>query len=579
MFKKRRSRRSPRSSGNHPKSGGRKSPIVRVIPLGGFEEVGRNCMLVQVDDDIVVIDLGLQFPEEGMLGIDYLIPDISFLKGREKFIRGVLFTHGHLDHIGAVQHLLPKLHFPTCYGTKLTMGFVKKRLDEAKLTSKSSLQNVEYGKRIKLGKIEVEFFRVTHSIPDSAGVAIHTPLGTIIHTGDFKFDLTPVNEPPADLAHIAGMGEKGVLALISDSTNAQRQGHAMSERDIAKTLDETIASASGRLIVSTFSSRLSRIQQIVDAAKVHNRKVFLAGRSMETNIEIAQNLGYFNAPRGLIRKASPAMNKLPDREVLILTTGTQGEERAGLARMGLGAHRNVEIREGDTVVLSSNPIIGNARAVAAMINNLYLRGAKVLTNDVLDLHTTGHGFQEDLLLMMRLTKPKHVIPEHGETAMRAAHAELARTAGYTENCIHSLNNGEILEFDQHKNARKSKSRIAADDILVDGLGGGSEGKRVLEDRKRLSEGGIVIVVLRVFAKSGRLIGDPDVLTRGFVYGPELAEVTGEAVKAARKAYEEAKASGEKDRKGYKKAVNAALHRTFRRKLDREPVVLPIVVEV
>ncbi|HLD08264.1 MAG TPA: ribonuclease J [Candidatus Peribacterales bacterium] len=571
MFRKYRNEPVPQQGGNS---------IVRIIPLGGFEEVGRNCMVIQVNEDLFLIDLGLQFPEEGMLGIDYLIPDISFLKGKEKYIRGVLFTHGHLDHIGAVQHLLPKLHFPTCYGTKLTMGFVKKRLDEVKLTSQAKLQTVEYGKRIKLGKVEVEWFRVTHSIPDSAGIAIHTPLGTIVHTGDFKFDLTPMNEPPADFAHIAGMGERGVLALISDSTNAQKPGHAMSERDISKTLDKIITGAPGRLIVSTFSSRLTRIQQIVDIAKAQGRKVFLAGRSMETNIEIAQNLGYFNAPRGLIRKVSAGMEKLPDREVMILTTGSQGEERAGLARMGLGIHRDVEIKKGDTVVLSSNPIIGNARAVASMINNLYLRGAKVLTNDVLDLHTTGHGFQEDLLLMMRLTKPKHVIPEHGEPSMRAAHGELAKLAGYDENSIHLLNNGEILEFDHNGNARRSKHRITANDIMVDGLGEGSaEGARVMEDRKRLANAGVVIVVLRTYAKSGRLVSDPDILSRGFVFGSELNEVMTEAGKTARKAYEDAKASGESDRKNLKKAVGASLHRTFRRKLDREPMVVPIFVEV
>ena len=565
---------------NEPVSQQGGNSIVRISPLGGFEEVGRNCMVIQVDEDLFIIDLGLQFPEEGMLGIDYLIPDVSFLKGKEKFIRGVLFTHGHLDHIGAAQHLLPKLHFPTCYGTKLTMGFIKKRLDEAKITSQASLQTVEYGKRIKLGKVEVEWFRVTHSIPDSAGIAIHTPRGTIIHTGDFKFDLTPVNEPPADFAHIAGMGEKGVLALISDSTNAQKPGHAMSERDIAKTLDRLIASAEGRLIVSTFSSRLTRIQQIVDAAKAHGRKVYLAGRSMETNIEIAQNLGYFNAPRGLIRNATPGMEKIPDNEVLILTTGSQGEARAGLARMGLGIHRDVSIKKGDTIILSSNPIIGNARAVAAMINNLYLRGAKVLTNDVLDLHTTGHGFQEDLLLMMRLTKPKHLIPEHGEPAMRAAHAELARIAGFDDNCVHLMSNGEILEFDAQGNARKSKHRVTANDIMIDGLGEGSaEGQRVMEDRKRLAEAGVVMVILRTYAKSGRLVSDPDVISRGFIYGSELTEITGEAMKAARKSYEEVKATGETDRKAIKKAVIGALHRYFRRKLDREPMVMPFIVEV
>jgi ribonuclease J len=555
------------------------SAPVRIIPLGGFEEVGRNCMVIQVGQDLFLVDLGLQFPEEDMLGIDYLIPDISFLKGKEKYIKGILFTHGHLDHIGAVQHLLPDLHFPPCYGTKLTMGFIKKRLDEVQLTSKANLNIVEYGKRMRLGAVDVEFFRVTHSIPDSAGVAIHTPQGIIIHTGDFKFDLTPMNEPPADFARMAKMGEEGVLAIIADSTNATKPGRSMSERTISENLHRTIREAPGRLIISTFSSLLNRIQQAVEAAKATNRKVFVSGRSMETNIEIAQNLGYIRAPRGIIRRVSPAMDKLPDNQVLILTTGSQGEEMASLSRIGLGTHRNIAIKKGDTVVLSSNPIIGNARAVATMINNLHLKGANVLTNDTLDLHTTGHGYQEDLLLMHRLVKARHIIPEHGEPYMRAAHADLARMIGYEENCIHLLNNGEILEFDATGNARKSKHRVAANDVIIDGLGASSEGQRVLEDRTKLSNAGVVIAACRVYKESGRLVGDPDILSRGFIYGSELAEITGEASRLTRKAYEEARAAGEKDRKAYKKAINAALHRFFRRKLDREPMVVPIVVEV
>ena len=553
--------------------------IVRIIPLGGFEEVGRNCMVIQVGQDLFIIDLGLQFPEEDMLGIDYLIPDVSFLKGKEQYIRGILFTHGHLDHIGAVQHLLPQLHFPPCFGTKLTVGFIRKRLDEAHLTSKTQLQTVEYGKRFRLGAVEIEYFRVTHSIPDFAGIAIHTPLGTIIHTGDFKFDLTPVNEPPADFARMAAMGDRGVLAIVADSTNATKPGRSMSERVIGETIRRIVADAPGRIIISTFSSLLNRIQQIIEAAKLSNRKVFIAGRSMEENIEIAQNLGYLHAPRGMLRKVNPAMDKLPNNEVLIITTGSQGEEMASLSRIGLGTHQSVSIKEGDTVVLSSNPIIGNARAVATMVNNLHLKGARVLTNDTLDLHTTGHGYQEDLLLMHRLVRAKHVIPEHGEPYMRSAHADIARSIGYAENCIHLMSNGEILEFDAGGNARKSKHRITANDVIIDGLGGGSEGQRVLADRKQLASNGVVLVAFRTYKDSLRLVSDPDVLSRGFIYGSELGEITGEAVKIARKAYEEARDQGEKERKGFKRAVSAALHRYFRRKLDREPMVVPLLMEV
>lgn len=562
--------------------GTQRSPVVRILPLGGFEEVGRNCMVIQVNQDLFIIDMGLQFPEEDMLGVDYVIPDISFLKGKEKYIKGILFTHGHLDHVGAAQHLLPQLNFPPCFGTKLTMGFLKKRLDETKLASKAKLNNVEYGKKYRLGSIDVEFFRVTHSIPDSAGVAIHTPIGTIIHTGDFKFDFTPVNEPPADFTRIARMGDDGVLAILADSTNATMPGRSMSEKTIGETLNRIIKDAEGRLIISTFSSLLNRIQQIIDAAKACNRKVFVAGRSMITNIEIAQNLGYLNAPRGMIRKVGPAMNKLRDSEILLLATGSQGEERAGLARIGLGVHRDISIKKGDTVVLSSNPIIGNARAVATMINNLHLKGAKVITNDILDVHTTGHGYQEDILLMHRLVKAKHVIPEHGEPYMRSAHAELVRGIGYEENQVHLLNNGEVLEFDAKGDARKSKHRVLANDVIIDGLGSSQEGegKRVLADRKRLASSGVVIASLRTYKESGRLVADPDILSRGFIYGSELTEVTSEAAKIARKTYEEERAmGGAKDRNAYKKAIQAALHRYFRRKLDREPMVVPVIVEV
>jgi len=555
------------------------APIVRIIPLGGFEEVGRNCMVVQVGSDLFIIDLGLQFPEEDMLGIDYLIPDVSFLKGKEQFIRGVLFTHGHLDHIGAVQHLLPQLHFPPCFGTKLTMGFIKKRLDEKHLTAQAKLQVVEYGKRFRLGSVEVEFFRVTHSIPDSAGIIIHTPLGAIVHTGDFKFDLNPGNEPPADFARIAQVGSEGALAIICDSTNATKPGRAMSESTIGDTITRLIAEAPSRLIISTFSSRLNRIQQIIDAAKTRNRKIFVAGRSMEENIELAQNLGYLNAPRGMIRRVSPAMMKLPDNEVLILTTGSQGEEMASLSRIGLGTHRDVSIKKGDTVILSSNPIVGNARAVATMMNNLHLKGAKVLTNDIFDLHTSGHGYQEDLLLMHRLVRAKHVIPEHGEPYMRSAHADLVLGIGYEENCVHLLNNGEILEFDALKNAKKSKHKVIANDIVIDGLGTSGEGQRVLTDRKQLANNGVVIVAFRTYKDSLRLVSDPDVLSRGFIYGSELSEITREAVEVARKSYEEARNQGEKDRKNFKKAVSAGLHRYFRRKLDREPMIVPLFMEV
>lgn len=552
---------------------------LRMYPLGGFEQVGRNCFVIEVDEDIYIVDLGLQFPDEDMLGIDYLIPDISALRGREHRIRAILFTHGHLDHIGAVQHLLPALHYPPCFGTKLTMAFVRKRLDEEKLTSKASLTPVPYAKRIRIGKIEVEFLRVTHSIPDSAAIALHTPYGTIVHTGDFKFDLTPLNEPPADFQRLAELGEKGVLAIIADSTNATKPGHSPSEKEISEILLRLIRESKGRVIVSTFSSLLNRIQQVIDHAKIFNRKVFVSGYSMNTNIEIAQNLGYIRAPRGMIRQASPAMDRLPDNQVLILATGSQGEEAAGLARMGLGTHRHIVIKKGDTVILSSNPIIGNERSVAKVINNLHLKGATVKTNSELALHVTGHGHSRDLLLMHRLVRARHVIPEHGEPHMRHAHGDLARSIGYQENQIHQLINGEILEFDLQGNARKSKQKFSANDVIIDGKGSAGEGQRVMNDRKIMSSSGTVVMLLRVYQDSRRLVGDPDMISRGLLYGSEQQEISREAIECSRKAYEEATLRGETDRKAIKRAIQGALYRYFDRKLNREPMLVPLIIEV
>jgi len=552
---------------------------LKIYPLGGFEEIGRNCLVVDVDSDLYLIDLGLQFPEEDMPGIDYLIPDVAVLRGRESKIKAIIFTHGHLDHIGAVQHLLPTLHFPPCYGTKLTMGFIRKRLDEEKLTSRARLFTAEYKKPIQIGKVRVEFLRVTHSIPDSAAIALHTPYGTIVHTGDFKFDLTPMNEPPADFQRLAELGDKGVLAIFADSTNATKPGNALSEKAISENLFQLMREAKGRLIFSTFSSLLNRLAQVINHARALNRKVYVSGRSMEENIEIAQNLGYLQIPRGLIRKVGPGMEKLPDREVVILTTGSQGEERASLARMGLGTHQHVRIKRGDTVILSSNPILGNERAVAKVVNNLNLLGAHVVTNQELALHTTGHGFQNDILLMHRLVRAKHIIPEHGEPYMRAAHAELARSIGYPENRIHLLTNGEILEFDNQGNARKSKHKIMANDIVIDGRGAGAEGQRTMDDRRVMSNAGIFIAVLKIYSDSMRLVSDPLLLSRGLIYGSEQGLINKEATAVIRKAYEEAAARGEKNIGNLKREVTGALFRYFRKKLDREPMVMPVLIEV
>lgn len=572
--KKHKSNQSPKHSGDKPNQ----SPL-RVYPLGGFDQIGRNCFVIEVDQEIYIIDLGLQFPEEDMLGIDYLVPDISSLKGKEHRIKGVLFTHGHLDHIGAVQHLLPALKFPPCYGTKLTMAMVKKRLDEEKLTSQAKLQPVEYGQMLKLGTVQVEFLRVTHSIPDSAAIAIHTKYGTLLHTGDFKFDLTPMNEPPADFQRLAELGKKGVLATIADSTNALKPGNSMSEQEVSQTLYNLIRDAEGRVIISTFSSLLNRIQQVIDHAKTFDRKIFIAGRSMVTNVEIAQNLGYLKAPRGMIRKVGPGMDKVPDNKCIIITTGSQGEEMAGLARIGLGTHRHIAVKKGDTVILSSNPIIGNERAVAKVINNLQLQGAIVKTNQELALHTTGHGYANDIRLMHRLVQPRHIIPEHGEVQMRTGHATIAHGMGYQDNQVHLLSNGEILEFDHKGNARRSKQKLTFNDVIIDGRGSAGEGQRVMNDRKIMSKAGVIVILMKVYSDSKRLVGNPDIIARGLIYGSEQEKITKDVVQRVKKAYEEALSRGDTERKELKKAVTGALYRYFDREINREPMVMPVFVEV
>lgn len=557
---------------------GRKVPL-RFYPLGGFEQVGRNCCVIEVDGDIYIVDIGVQFPDDSMLGIDYLIPDVTCLKGRENRIKGVFFTHAHFDHVGAAQHVLPQLHYPPCYGTKLTLAMMKKKLDEEHMTSKVRMNTVKAGDRVRMGKVEVEFIRVTHSIPDCVAIAFHTPYGTLLHTGDFKVDMMPLYEPPMDFQRFAELGKQGVLAIIAESTNAQKPGYSPSEREIAATLRDSIVQAKGRVIISTFSSLITRVQQIIDVAKEMNRKIYLSGRSMEENIEIAMNLGYLKAPRGMVRKAGPGMDKIPANEVIIITTGAQGQENAGLARMGLGTHRHVAVQKGDTVILSSNPIVGNERAVSKVINNLHEKGARVLRNNELALHVTGHGFAGDLLLMHQLVRAKHVIPEHGEPMMKSAHADLVRSIGYQENQVHLLGNGEILEFDHQGNARKSKQKYSFKDVIVDGKSGGGEGERTLNDRKVMSNAGAVILVLKAYAESMRLVGDPDVLSRGLLYGSEQTDITREIIQTAKKAYEDELNRGSKDRKELKRAVTGALYRYFDRKLDREPMVIPIVVEV
>ncbi|MCF7836477.1 ribonuclease J [Candidatus Gracilibacteria bacterium] len=554
---------------------------VRVVPLGGQEEVGRNMSAIFYKEDIVIIDCGLQFPEMDMFGVDYVIPDVKFLEDKIHRIRGILLTHGHLDHIGALQHILPKLNFPPLIGTPLTLGLVKKRLDEYDLTSKVKFIEIKNPaiEKIQLGKhFSAEFFRVNHSIPDGVGICLNTPVGNIVHTGDFKFDFTPADGLKCDFGKIAEIGRRGVLLAFADSTNAEKPGYTISEKIVNENIAQTILEAKGRVILATFSSLIGRIQHIVNAANRSGRKVFVSGRSMIANLEMAEKLGYLKAPQGLIRplKKGVKINELAPNKVMILCTGSQGEELSALTRIALGEHQTIQVKDGDTVIFSSTPIIGNERAVVAVTNNLLRLGAKVITNKNLDVHTSGHASAEDLKLMHSMLKPKFLVPVHGELHMRHAHRDIAIKVGMDEGNVLLLDNGDILELAPNNIVRKSKSKVRVNNILIDGLGVGDIGTSVLRERQIMSENGIVAIVFKAYKQSSKLVGAPDIISRGFVYMKESNAIVEETKKVAMKAYEEV---AKKDYKEVRKEVARAVAKFIRQRIDREPLILPYTIEI
>jgi len=555
---------------------------VRVLPLGGQEEVGRNMSAFFYREDIVIIDCGLQFPEMDMFGVDYVIPDVAFLEDKTDRIRGIMITHGHLDHIGALQHILPKLKFPPVYGTPLTIGLIKKRLEEFGLLNKVKLVEIKNPTtdKIKFGKyFTAEFFRVNHSIPDGVGICLNTPVGNIVHTGDFKFDFTPSDGLDADFGKIAEIGKRGVLLAFADSTNAEKPGYTISEKIVNENIEKTIEKAKGRIILATFSSLIGRIQHIVNAANRSGRKVFLSGRSMIANMEMAEKLGYLKAPQGLIRTLDKGVkiNEMPANKVMILCTGSQGEELSALTRISLDEHPTIKIKDGDTVIFSSTPIIGNERSVVSVTNNLLRLGAHVITNKHLDVHTSGHASQEDLKLMHTMLKPKYMVPVHGELHMRYAHKAVAVSIGIPENNVLLLDNGDVLELSPDKTVRKSKSKVRVNNIMIDGLGVGDIGASVLREREIMSENGVVMIVLRAYEKSGKLVSDPDIISRGFVYMKESSAIVADTKQVAKKAYEDLLASGKRDYKEVRKEVSRAVAKFIRQRIDREPLILPYTI--
>ncbi|HEC21043.1 MAG TPA: ribonuclease J [Candidatus Peregrinibacteria bacterium] len=559
--------------------GKQKTKKLRIIPLGGLEEIGKNMMCIEYGQDIVIVDAGIQFPEVDMYGVDFVIPDTSYLEDKKERIRGIILTHGHLDHIGALPYLLPKLNFPPLYGTSLTLGLARARLGEFNLESKTTFKQITAKDRIRLGSFDISFFHVNHSIPDGVGIMVRTPAGNLVHTGDFKFDFTPANDSPSDFSKIARLGAEGVLVLLSDSTNAMEPGYTPSEKKVGETLERIIEKAKGRLVIASFSSLIGRIQQIINFAHKYDRKVFVSGRSMVNNITTATKLGYLKIPKGIIRQIQ-TLRSFPPQRTIILTTGSQGEEMSALARISLGNHMQIQIRPSDTIVFSSSPIIGNEKSIAAITNNLIRLGAKVITNKLMDVHTSGHGSQEDLKLMLNLIRPKYLVPIHGELRMREAHKEIATSLGMEERNAVLLDNGNILEI-ENQQVRKSKSKVPANDILIDGLGVGDVGSQVQRDRQVMAENGVIIVLFKAYQATGNLIGDPEIVTRGFIYMKESQEIVNEAKQIAKKAYAQSKVNkiNKENRKDLKNDLRRSLGNFVQKKLGRRPMILPVIIKV
>lgn len=552
--------------------------LLKIIPLAGLDEVGKNMNALEYGNDIVTIDCGLQFPEPGMMGIDYVIPDTTYLEQKKKNVKAMLITHGHLDHIGGLRHILPKLGFPPVYGSSLTIGMIEKHISEYKINKQAKLHVVENNKPFKVGCYEVEFFLQNHSIPDSNGIVVRTPVGNVVHTGDWKFDFTPAVGPSADFQKIAQIGAEGVLALMGESTNAPKPGYTMSEKKVAEVLEHIIEKAKGRIIIASFSSLMGRINQILHFAHKTDRKVFISGRSMMNNIEIGMKLGFIKPPKGVLRDFRKDGRNHPPHKTIILSTGSQGEGLSALNRIALGEHRDIKLKPGDTIVLSSNPIIGNEKSVVNMINNLLRHGVKVITNKHMDVHTSGHAHQEELKLMIKLMNPKYLIPVHGEYMLRHAHKELALEIGMEDNKVILAENGDIIESDGD-NMRKSKSKVPANNIFVDGAREGEEHlSKVVIDRQVMSENGVVVIVFRVNQDTGKLIANPGIDSRGFTYLKDSPEIYRETVEAAKKAYETKhgqKASSDE----IKLEIKRAAGKVIMKMVNRNPIIMPVIVKV
>ena len=547
---------------------------LQIIPLGGLGEIGKNMTVIRVDDEILVIDSGLMFPDEDMLGIDLVIPDISYLIENKDKIKAIVLTHGHEDHIGALPYVLKKINVPV-YGTRLTLGILEGRLKENGVDS-SNLHSVMQGDIINVGCFSVGFIRVNHSIPDAVGLSIKTPVGMIVHTGDFKLDYTPIDGKMTDFRRFSDLGNRGVLVLMADSTNSEREGHTPSERTVGAAFDRAFHNARGRIIVATFSSNVHRIQQVIDTAVRYKRHVAVLGRSMVNVVNISLELGYITAPEGTIVDIDEIHNYRME-QMVIITTGSQGEPMSALTRMSMSDHRKVGIVPGDTVIISATPIPGNEKLVSKTIDNLMKLGANVIYGRNQGIHVSGHASREELKLMHNLVRPKFFIPVHGEYHHLVQHARLARELGMPKENIFISENGQILEFTRDKGQVAGK--VTAGMVMVDGLGVGDVGNIVLRDRRQLSQDGILIVVVTMNKQTHRVVSGPDIVSRGFVYVRESEALMDEATARVQQALDRCEDEKVKEWAAIKSNVRDALGRYLFEKTRRRPMILPIIMEV